>query len=199
MANRLQVDLPIIIFTTYQFSGICDRILEPFEHYRRRVLQLKDNELRYPTLTSKQMVIALEFFLQFDGKLLSYINIISVLVNNCFSVLVDVFYMKTCSFRGAQPPSNSEGLFCGLNEPEGRYVIQPCWNLFCPCCHPVNHSKKTNAWPVVDFISSSTHRFTNGYTTYLNCPAVRFFFKTYLFLTRIDDRYFSFRHVIQEI
>jgi len=80
--------------------------------------------------------------------------------------------MKTCSFRGAEPPSNFEGLFCGTNEPEGRYTFTACGDQLCSCCYPINHGKKSQPWPVVDFHSSSMHRFVNGYTTYLNCPAV---------------------------
>ncbi|CAF1429983.1 unnamed protein product, partial [Rotaria sordida] len=86
-------------------------------------------------------------------------------------VLLDLFYMKTCSFRGAQPPSNIEGLFCGRDEPQARYSLDPCDNLFCQCCLPLNTYKKSQPWPIVNFASSSMHRFLNGYTTYLNCPA----------------------------
>jgi hypothetical protein len=80
--------------------------------------------------------------------------------------------MKTCSFRGTELQSNMEGLFCEKNEPEAKYTLLPCNNLFCPCCHPINNQQKSQSWPVVDFISSSMHQFVNGYTTYLNCPAV---------------------------
>jgi hypothetical protein len=82
--------------------------------------------------------------------------------------------MKTCSFRGAELCPTSEGLFCEKNEPQARYTLQSCDNLFCLCCHPRNSSKKSQPWPVVDFVSSSMHQFINGYTTYLNCPAVCF-------------------------
>ena len=34
--------------------------------------------------------------------------------------------------------------------------------------------EKSRPWLVVDFQSSSMHQFLNGYTTYLNCPAVCF-------------------------
>lgn len=80
--------------------------------------------------------------------------------------------MKTCSFRGAQPQSNSDGLFCGMNEPQAQYTMQSREDLFCLCCHPYNEGKKRQLWPVVDFASSSMDRFANGYTSYLNCPAV---------------------------
>ncbi|CAF4616109.1 unnamed protein product, partial [Rotaria socialis] len=33
----------------------------------------------------------------------------------------------------------------------------PCGTTNCPCCHSIENS--------------SSHRFVNGYTTYLNCPA----------------------------
>src|SRR5579871_3773851 len=84
-----------------------------------------------------------------------------------FFVLVDLFYMKTCSFRGAIPRSPTEGLFCNTQEPEARYRMVPCGNLSCSCCHLPSRSN------VVDFhASSAQHQFVNGYTTYLNCPAV---------------------------
>ena len=81
--------------------------------------------------------------------------------------------MKTCSFRGAQPRSHLEGLFCSKDKPQANYSMIPCQKPFCTCCHPVNNEKKTQPWPaVVNFASSSMHQFINGYTTYLNCPAV---------------------------
>ena len=75
-------------------------------------------------------------------------------------ILVDLFYMKTCSYGDAQPRSNIEGLFCGMSKPEARYSMDPCENLFCLCCYPYNRSKKSQSWPVVDFDSTSTHRFS---------------------------------------
>ena len=80
--------------------------------------------------------------------------------------------MKTCSFRGTQPRSDTEGLFCGWKEPEARYKMHPCKKESCPCCHSHNQTNRNQPWQVVDFMGSSTHRFSNGYTTYLNCPVV---------------------------
>jgi hypothetical protein len=82
--------------------------------------------------------------------------------------------MKTCSFREADPRSNIEGLFCGQDESEARYTMVPCRQLFCPCCYPPYQHEPSQPWTVVDFVSSSMHQFANGYTTYLNCPAVCF-------------------------
>ncbi len=95
-----------------------------------------------------------------------------------------MFYMKTCSFHGAEPRSNIEGLFCGNDEPQARYKLTACGNLFCTCCHPINIGQRSQTWSVVDFVSSSMHQFVNGYTTYLNCPAVCFHFN---YLILIDE------------
>ncbi len=104
--------------------------------------------------------------------------------------------MKTCSFRGAEPQSNMEGLFCGKDEPQARYALLPCGNLFCPCCHPRNSQNRSQPWPVIDFASSSTHQFVNGYTTYLNCPAVYVFIND---LIVIYESLLKFRHVTHQI
>lgn len=89
-----------------------------------------------------------------------------------FLIVVDLFFMKTCSFRGAQPRYSDNGIFCGSDEPEARYTMTPCQDEECDCCYPYDEYKPKKAWPVVDFDSSSKHRFLNGYTSYLNCPAV---------------------------
>ena len=89
--------------------------------------------------------------------------------------------MKTCSFRGTEPRSKTEGLFCGKDEPTARYSMVPYGRIDCPLCHPIKHEKSTTTWPVVDFSTTSTHQFLNGYTTILNCPAVCFFVCFFLF------------------
>ena len=80
--------------------------------------------------------------------------------------------MKTCSFRGAEPRSSEEGLLCRHDPSETSYRMTPCGNSTCLCCHPLNIEKRSQSWVVVDFNASLMHRFVNGYTTYLNCPAV---------------------------
>ncbi|CAF4818698.1 unnamed protein product [Rotaria sp. Silwood1] len=150
LSVRLQIGKAIITFNADRLRGICCTLMALHESFRRNILLKKDVALKEPTLNSKQMAIALEFYLQID---------------------VDVFFMKTCSFGGAVPRSITEGLFCGQDEPQARYTVHPCGNLSCLCCHPINSCKKTKVWPIVDFASSSMHQFVNGYTTYLNCPA----------------------------
>ncbi|CAF3228217.1 unnamed protein product [Rotaria sp. Silwood2] len=150
LAVRLKVGKSIITFNADRLRGICCFLLTLHETFRRNVLLKEDIALKEPTLNSKQMAMALEFYLQMD---------------------VDLFDMKTCSFRGAEPLSNIEGLFCGRDEPQTRYALVPCGDLFCSCCLPVHTYMKSQPWPIVNFTSSSMHRFLNGYTTYLNCPA----------------------------
>ncbi|CAF4594335.1 unnamed protein product [Rotaria sp. Silwood1] len=150
LAIRLKVGKAIITFNADRLRTICCTLLALHESFRRNILCMADVALKEPTLNSKQMAIALEFYLQID---------------------VDLFYMKTCSYRGATPYSNTEGLFCGKDQPQARYSILPCGNQLCLCCYPKNSDKKSQTWPVIDFNSSSIHQFVNGYTTYLNCPA----------------------------
>ncbi|CAF4171123.1 unnamed protein product, partial [Rotaria sordida] len=117
LATRLQIGKSIITFNADRLRGICCTLLALHELFRQTVLLKRDVALKEPIFNSKQITIALEFYLQID---------------------VDLFYMKTCSFRGAQPPSNIEGLFCGRDEPQARYSLVPCDNLFCQCCLPLN-------------------------------------------------------------
>ncbi|CAF4601237.1 unnamed protein product, partial [Rotaria magnacalcarata] len=60
-------------------------------------------------------------------------------------------------FRDAEPCPSIQGLFCNDESPKARYRMVPCGTTNCPCCPSIENS--------------SSHRFVNGYTTYLNCPA----------------------------
>ncbi|CAF1636162.1 unnamed protein product [Rotaria sp. Silwood1] len=137
LATQLQVGKSIITFNADQLRRICYTLLALHETFRRHVLFKSDVPLKEPTLNSKQMAMALEFYLQID----------------------------------AESRSNIEGLFCGSDEHQARYALVPCADLFCSCCLPLHTYKKSQPWPIVDFTSSSMHRFLNGYTTYLNCSA----------------------------
>ncbi|CAF1471338.1 unnamed protein product [Adineta steineri] len=150
LATHLLVGKSIVVFNADRLRGICYYFLALYKSFRKNILLQNDITLEKHTLNSKQMTILLEFYLQID---------------------VDLFYMKTCSFRGAESHAIMEGLFCGKDEPKARYKLLACGNIFCRLCHPINHSKKSQPWPVVDFDTSTMHQFLNGYTTYLNCPA----------------------------
>jgi hypothetical protein len=78
LSARLQVGKSIITFNAQQLRGICCSLLALHESFRRTVLCQRDVALRQPTLNSKQMALALEFYLQIDGESSSYTHIISV-------------------------------------------------------------------------------------------------------------------------
>lgn len=137
--EKLQVDACILDFNYTRLENI----LRLFADVRHRIFNHPHRcsgttipswqlkEIEYPML--------MEFFLQID---------------------VDLFYMKTCSFRDAQPRSTTEGLFC-LQSPECRYTMKACGH--CELCRPSSSS--------VQFDHYQRHRFVNGYEAILNCPA----------------------------
>ncbi|CAF4745405.1 unnamed protein product, partial [Rotaria sp. Silwood2] len=67
LASRLQVGKSIITFNTNRLRGICCTLLALHKSFRRHVLCERDIALKEPTLNSKQMAMALEFYLQIDG------------------------------------------------------------------------------------------------------------------------------------
>ncbi|CAF1659763.1 unnamed protein product [Rotaria magnacalcarata] len=91
--------------------------------------------------------MALEFYLQIDK---------------------DLFYMKTCSYRGAQPIHDNlhKGIFCS-NEPQTRYGIIPCHQRSCCLCYPSYRTHQR----IAPFELHQQHVFINGYRSILNCPA----------------------------
>ena len=67
LAQRLQVGKSIITFNAERLRSNCYTLLAMHESFRRNFLLKKDVALKEPTLNSKQMAIALEFYLQIDG------------------------------------------------------------------------------------------------------------------------------------
>jgi len=68
LAGRLQVGKSIITFNADRLRGHCYSLCALHESFRRNVLQKPDVALKEPILNSKQMAVALEFYLQIDGK-----------------------------------------------------------------------------------------------------------------------------------
>ena len=68
LATRLQVGKSIITFNADRLRGHCPYLLGLHEWFRRHILHRRDVALPEPTLNSKQMAIALEFYLQMDGQ-----------------------------------------------------------------------------------------------------------------------------------
>ena len=134
LIQRLHVDLSILDYNYTRlkvFIGFYrDAFVRIFGSRHASETQFNLNESEYTYL--------LEFYLQLD---------------------VDLFYMKTCSFRGARPRSLIEGLFC-QETPECRYTVKPCTQ--CALCVPIR----------LRFNSYQRYRFVNGYESILNCPAV---------------------------
>jgi hypothetical protein len=174
--SEIQVDYtPLVLRCTSPYSACTPLVLHWYSACTPLILHCTSLVLHCTPLVLRCTPLVLH---RYSGVLESRLFPLDL----CSHLLVDIFYMKTCSFRGAEPRLNNieGGLFCGNDEPQGRYTMLPCCNLFCPSCHPSNQWMKSKPWPVVEFTSSSMHRFVNGYTTYLNCPAVCFSIKIFI-------------------
>ena len=116
-----------------------------------------------------ELPMALEFYLQIDGKIEDHQNITYL-----FFILVDLFFMKTCTFRESQPRrlirqnNEQEGLLCEI-EPRARYGMMSCGNRQCFLCQSI---KSKSSSVVIEFSDKQIHRFINGYQAILNCSAV---------------------------
>ena len=69
LTNRLQVGKSIITFNAGRLSSISYNLLALHEFVRQNILLQENVALKEPNLNSKQMAIALEFYLQIDGEL----------------------------------------------------------------------------------------------------------------------------------
>ena len=133
--DKWQIGMRILDFNYVRLQ----QVLQLFGETRGRlcnptrvsVSQWQLNEEEYPAM--------LEFYLQMD---------------------VDLFYMKTCSFRQVQPKSTKECLFC-QQAPECHHALRACG--YCELCRSSSTS--------IEFDRYHRHRFVNGYEAILNCPA----------------------------
>ena len=142
LLERFHVDLSILDHSYMRMKTF----IEFYREAITRILGPQETLDHQYRLNENEYAPLLEFYLQLD---------------------VDLFYMKTCAFRGAQPRSIAEGLFCQAS-PECRYTTRPCDN--CALCSP---SGAPNAYrtPTLRVNSYQRHRFVNGYESILNCPA----------------------------
>ncbi|CAF2782366.1 unnamed protein product [Rotaria sp. Silwood2] len=141
--ERFNVGLPIV---DHNYARL-KHVIELFRTARMRTLRTNNKRLEHTLyLKDSEMPLLLEFYLQMD---------------------IDLFYMKTCSFRDAQPRSKTEGIFC-VTIPECRYKITPCGH--CKLCRtPVDMKYRSQA-PIL-FNRYGKHQFVNRYESILNCPA----------------------------
>ena len=155
LVDRLKINMSLVDFNLMHFQRIVERFQLMRKIFYRRSMRFtnvngnrKGSQQRILSASSpealefNELSIGLEYFLQMDS---------------------DLFFMKTCSFRGAQPRSYDEGLFCKANPPSARYCFQSCDEIICSLCESTS--------PLIEFNAHRAHRFINGYHTLLNCPA----------------------------
>ncbi|CAF1033361.1 unnamed protein product [Adineta steineri] len=111
-----------------------------------RTLPLSRSSTNYLNLNENEYPQLLEFYLQID---------------------VDLFYMKTCTYRQAEPRLKDEGIYCTIN-PQCRYWMTPC--RCCALCYEHNQPTNNKQYSV-QFNLYQKHRFVNGYESILNCPS----------------------------
>ncbi|CAF1670697.1 unnamed protein product [Adineta ricciae] len=149
LLDRLHVDLSILDCNYIHLK----RFIELHRQAYIRTLGHQNSMKYHFNLQENEFAQLLEFYLQID---------------------VDLFYMKTCSFRSAQPRSKEEGLFCS-NVPDCHYTMERCNK--CILCQSsagnVNYQheqeQQQQSCPI-QFNMRRRHRFVNGYESILNCP-----------------------------
>ncbi|CAF1524614.1 unnamed protein product, partial [Adineta ricciae] len=127
---KYNVDEPILSYNLARFKQCYDMFIDDYCYHHSCLPEQFE-------ITTKQKNYALEFYLQMD---------------------VDLFFMKTCSYRSAKPRSNDEGLYC-INEPEARYSLLPCND--CSLCQPPIHSPEQQS--TIRFGPNQKFRFMNDY------------------------------------
>jgi hypothetical protein len=146
LCTRLRVDLSILDYNCTRLQHAL-RLCRDARHRTLGQQHARSMSNSTWTLDEKEYPLLLEFYLQMD---------------------VDLFYMKTCAFRQAQPRSDEEGLFC-RELPICSYTMKPCQQ--CDLCHPPLTVCARQQPPVI-FYRYERHRFVNGYEAILNAPAI---------------------------
>ncbi|CAF1358586.1 unnamed protein product [Adineta steineri] len=147
LSERFQIDNAILDYN-YERIRTCMNIMVQ-ERIRYRSLAM--DTIGMEELRIVEHALAMEFYLQLDDEL---------------------FFMKTCSFRNAQPTlHNQHGIF-PVDEPKAFYGLEPCKQVTCRFCFPIKDIfiRGRQNQPVVQFSSAQKHRFVNGYEAILNCP-----------------------------
>ncbi|CAF2835561.1 unnamed protein product [Rotaria sp. Silwood2] len=141
IVDRFHIDISIL---DHNYARL-QQVLQLFRTRRAQILHANKRMEDTFYLHDHELPQLLEFYLQMD---------------------VDLFYMKTCSFRKAQPRSDTEGIFCATT-PECRYKMTACGQ--CKICQtPIDLTYRQPT--SILFNRAETHRFVNGYESILNCP-----------------------------
>ncbi|CAF1444491.1 unnamed protein product [Adineta steineri] len=138
LSAKYHVDEAILDYNLY-------RMFDCFRTFADDCIKRLNHHPEQFNLDHIQKKIALEFYLQID---------------------VDVFFMKTCSFRGAEPRSAHEGLFC-YDLPDARYGLFECGN--CPLCKPSHNTMRHRQQPIIQFDSK-----TRNIIYVMTCPCNKF-------------------------
>ncbi|CAF1557995.1 unnamed protein product, partial [Adineta steineri] len=147
LTKRFQIDNAILDYN-YQRLHTCMNIMVQ-ERIRYGLLAM--DTIGMKELRLVEHALAMEFYLQIDDEL---------------------FFIKTCCFRNAQPSLyNHRGIF-SMDEPKALYGLEPCEQVTCRFCFPIKDVfiRGRQNQPVVRFSSAQKHRFVNGYEAILNCP-----------------------------
>jgi hypothetical protein len=146
LLERLNVDLSILDRNYIQLKKIIELHRQA---YIRTIGHDKTAKYQF-NLPENEFAQLLEYYLQID---------------------VDLFYMKTCAFRNAQPRSQVEGLFCSTI-PDCLYVMARCNK--CAFCNSfdadTSREQPQQQQCNIQFNLHRKHRFVNGYESILNCP-----------------------------
>ncbi|CAF3932155.1 unnamed protein product [Adineta steineri] len=140
--ERFHVDLSILDHNYFKLK----KFIQLHRLAYNRTLPLSRSSTNYLNLNENEYPQLLEFYLQID---------------------VDLFYMKTCTYRQAEPRLKDEGIYCTIN-PQCRYGMTPC--RCCALCYEHNQSTNNKQYSV-QFNLYQKHRFVNGYESILNCPS----------------------------
>jgi len=166
----------------------------------RKCMEKYTQQTGVPALLSlDELPMALEFYLQMDGKAIAFSfepQFIDIFILVYYGMIVDLFFMKTCRFRGARPRlldnNKQEGILCH-SKPVAHYGTQPCRQERCLLCK-TRRSESGVISTVVHFSPNQIHHFVNSYQAILNCPAVSF---PSIAISTANEYYF--RHVEQRI
>ena len=102
LVHRLRVNTSIVTFNAHRLRSVCFEFLELHEKLRREVVDRRDDYLQESTLTSEEMAIALEFFLQID----------CTLSHRRFSLYLKTIASLACSFSRCLLHENMSFSWC---------------------------------------------------------------------------------------
>ena len=169
LSQKWKISIPLVDYNLarlYQCARQCLALWQ--QQQRQENLQLAAPSPLTATFSIEELPLALEFYLQIDGRRYLLLNDNSDIAR--LHSLVDLFYLKTCSFRGAIPVE--ESIFCAKT-PEICYSISACQERSCHSCRPWHIRQDAEFDRAVPYDLRRVHQFVNGYRAILNCPAVR--------------------------